>query len=150
MSTEQAERTHTISENVRSLAKKQNEGEQIDSGAEYNFFIAECNSEDMNYYYVEGILIDNFDEKTDKTVVDAMVRAAKNGTMIIPVRFGSKSYDEYMNAMFYDKPFKFYFYADEANKQLDKSHEISKDSISVLKNSDDKTLRIRMNYSSAN
>ncbi len=150
MSTEQAERTHTISENVQSLAQKQTDGEQIDSGSDYNFFIAECDSRNMNYYYVEGILIDTFDKKTDKTVVDAMVRAAKNGTMIVPIRFGgSKSFDEYMNDMFYDKPFKFYFYADQANKQLDKSQEISKDSISVLKNSEDKTLRIRMNYSSA-
>ncbi len=137
-------KNHRISEDVKTVLSAENSAD-VDTNARYNFFVPLCTSMDMNYYNTEGVFINTFDEESDIRVIKAMVEKAKNEENYFPIKFGqAMKYSDYINGLFYDSPHKYYYYIDHANERLDDSHKISKDNISVLKNEDNMTLRVKI------
>lgn len=143
VNSENITKNHVINDDIKNI-----DIENTDGGAteKYNFFVPMCTSMEMNYYNVEGYLLESFDEESDKEIISRLVNAANNGRIYVPLRFGTEmTYNEYINQLFYNSPYKFYYYIQEANEQLDSSHQIDKDNISVLKNEAASTLRVKIN-----
>ncbi len=142
VTTETITQNHTISDSVTSI-----DFESIDDGlsVKYNFFIPDCTSEEMNYYNVDGFLLSEFNDESDSAMSELLVESAKNGEEYIYIRFGEgMTYDEYIDALFYSSPYKFYYYIQSANEQLDSSRQIDKNTVSILKNESAKTVRIKI------
>ena len=134
-------RTHKINADIETIRS----GEKIDisSKARYNFFVPLCTSMNMNYYNKEGIFINEFDGETDARVINEIVQKVNDGEHYIHIKFGdSFEYSEYVNMMFYQSPYKYYYYIDHANELMNK--ELSKKSISVLKNEKNSSLRVKL------
>ena len=137
-------KNHKISEDIKTVLSVENSTD-INTNARYNFFVPLCTSMNMNYYNTEGVTIDEFDKETDSRVIKAMVERAERGENYFPLKFGqSMKYSDYINKLFYASPYKYYYYIDHANEKLDNSHKISRDNISVLKNEDNMTLRVKI------
>lgn len=133
--------THTINEPAG------NSADDEENSARYNFFIPVCSSSEMNYYSKDGITISRLDGETDEKTIDFIVRKASSGEHSIPIIFdGVLSYNEYLNSLFYNSPYRFYYYIDRANDRLAANHQIDRDSLKVLKNERLKTLRIKFEY----
>lgn len=135
-------KNHKISDDIKTVVES---GRDKDRNIRYNFFVPMCTSMNMNYYNAQGVLIDKFDSETDSRVIKTMVEKAAVGESYFPIRFGnSMKYSEYIDKLFYKSPYKYYYYIDHANESLDDSHKISMDKISVLKNEDNMTLRVKI------
>lgn len=144
LSTETISKSHTVCQDIASILLS-DENEDNLSNVRYNFFVPMCVSTAMNYYTAEGVFIEKFDNETDAMVISAMIKRANNGEIYLPLRFGSEMpYREYIDRLFYKAPYKYYYYIDHANELLDSTHQLSKDSVSVLKNENASTLRIRL------
>ena len=139
-------KNHKISDDIKTVVSSV-DSKDTDRNARYNFFVPLCTSMNMNYYNTEGVLIDEFDKETDSRVIKVMTDRAVSGESYLPIRFGSSmKYSEYINKLFYKSPYKYYYYIDHANEKLDDSHKISRDNISVLKNEDNMTLRVKIMF----
>lgn len=113
----------------------------------YNFFIPECDTLIMNYYYAEGIRINRFDSETDEKVIAYLIEKASQKEEYIPIVFGEDlSYEEYINNLFYESPYRFYYYIDRANTSLSSENQIDRSSLKILKNEDSRTVRVRVFY----
>ena len=133
-------RTHKINADIETVMSGEHD-ETLNS--RYNFFVPLCTSMNMNYYNKEGVFIEKFDSETDSKVIDEMVERVNANENYLPLRFGdSMKYSEYVNMMFYQSPYKYYYYIDHANDMLDEK--ISKNSISVLKNEFNSVLRVKL------
>ena len=134
-------RTHKINADIETI--RSGEKTDIGSKARYNFFVPLCTSMNMNYYNKEGIFINEFDGETDARVINEIVQKVNDGEHYIHIKFGdSFEYSEYVNMMFYQSPYKYYYYIDHANELMNK--ELSKKSISVLKNEKNSSLRVKL------
>ena len=134
-------RTHKINADIETI--RSGEKTDIGSKARYNFFVPLCTSMNMNYYNKEGIFINEFDGETDARVINEIVQKVNDGEHYIHIKFGdSFEYSEYVNMMFYQSPYKYYYYIDHANELMNK--ELSKKSISVLKNEKNLSLRVKL------
>ena len=97
----------------------------------------------MNYYNKEGIFINEFDGETDARVISAIVEKVNEGGHYLHIKFGDDmEYSEYVNRMFYQSPYKYYYYIDHANELTEK--QLSKKSIAVLKNEKNSCLRVKL------
>lgn len=135
-------KTHKINADIKTIRSGEKEVD-VSSKARYNFFVPLCTSMNMNYYNREGIFIDEFDVDTDASVINEMVKKVNDGEHYLHIKFGdSMDYSEYINMMFYKSPYKCYYYIDHANDMLDVK--ISKKSITVLKNENNSTLRVKL------
>lgn len=111
-----------------------------------NFFLPECNSEQMNYYTVESFLVEGFDSINDDMLINYIVTRVKDGSRFLPIRISDElDYDQVVDKLFYSSPYKFYYYIDVANERLKDSLIIERDGIRILKNESKRTLRVRVN-----
>lgn len=150
LTTEAILKNHTISDSIDTVIQVEN-SESIDPLARYNFHVPMCTSKEMNYYYAEGVMINNFDGSSDKAIIASLVEKANRSEVYIPLRFGTElTYSEYINKLFYEAPYEFYYCIENANEQLDVDHRINKDSVSVLKNESTMTLRIKVSFENEN
>ncbi len=146
INSEQLLKNHIISDDIKIVREAYNKGE-VTEAEKYNFFVPMCTSRVMNYYNCEGCLIERFDTATDSAMISLLIRQAKSGAQYVPVRFGCEmSYNDYMTQLFYESPYKFYYYIDHANEQLDEQHRIDKHNVSVLKNEAAMTLRVKIAF----
>lgn len=142
VNTEMISKNHNINDSIN--ITESDDGEK--QNTKYNFFMPMCSSMAMNYYNVEGYLLESFDGKSDADMIQLIVNAVNRANTYIPLRLGSEmTYNEYIDSLFYKSPYKFYYYIQSANEKLDSEHQIDKDSISVLKNEAMSTLRIKLN-----
>ena len=134
--------THKINADIETVRSGEKEVD-VGSKARYNFFVPLCTSMNMNYYNREAVFIDEFDNASDTAVISEIVKKINGGEHYIYIRFGdSIEYSEYINMMFYKSPYKYYYYIDHANDMLDVK--ISKKDVSVLKNENNSTLRMKL------
>lgn len=144
LSSDYIQKDHTINTDIQLLDQ-----ESIENNASisYNFFVPVADSMDMNYYQMDALHFSAFDDKGEQTFVDALVRAAQKQERYLYIVFeGSLTYTEYINTLFYESPYKFYYYVQAANEQLNAEHKIDKNGMSILKNESAKTLRITLAY----
>lgn len=135
--------SHTISPNVYEASFD----ESSENDLRYNFFVPECNSTKAGYYSQNAAVIISFDEETEKKVVSALVSAANSKEQYLPIMFGSEmNYEEYINMMFFNQPYKFYSYVNSANEQLDDEHQINRDGLSIIKNENASLVRVVLSY----
>ena len=110
-----------------------------------NFFVPECSSMALNYYNVEGIRLSEFSAKSDAEMIAFITDRVRSGQTMIPVTIaGSLNYTECVEKMFYKSPYRFYYYIDQANESLDDAHKIDKNKIKILRNEQNRTLRVRI------
>lgn len=146
LTTEAITKNHIISESIDTVIDVEN-SDSIDPLSRYNFFVPMCTSKDMNYYYAEGVMIQSFNSAVDDEIITKLVEKASNSEVYIPFRFGNEmTYSEYINKLFYESPYEFYYCLENANARLDEAHRISKDSVSVLKNEASMTLRVKLKF----
>ena len=135
---------HTINDDIGLLSQ-----DEIDDGTavNYNFFVPEAESMELNYYQVEALRFSDFDDENGEAFVQALVETAQNsGTYLYILFDGDLTYEEYLNGLFYESPYKFYYYVQEANERLDSEHQIDKDGMSIIKNETAMTLRVKLAY----
>ncbi len=141
VTTERIEMNHVINEDIRSLLTRN--GDSDGAAIKYNFCVPDCTSVKMNYYTVEGYRLESFNDESDQGMINAIVKHIKNDNLILPVSFGRQmTYTEYVNSLFHEPPFKFYYYVDNANEVLDDEHKISKESVTIQKNEENMSLHI--------
>ncbi len=144
LTTEKISKNHMICEDLDTVVKADN-SDDIDPLVKYNFYVPMCTSNDMNYYYVEGVYIESFDARSDELLTNAIVDRVKRGEVYIPVRFGTElPYADYVAGMFNEAPYKFYYCLENAAAELGGKYKIDMGSVSVLKNEENLTLRIRI------
>ena len=145
LTTEKISGNHTLCDDLETVLNADS-SENTDPLVKYNFYVPMCTSNDMNYYYVEGVYIEAFDAKTDELLTNAIVDRVKKGEVYIPVRFGTEiPYSDYVAGMFNEAPYKFYYCLENAAEELGSKYKIDMGSVSVLKNESNLTLRIRIN-----
>ncbi len=136
LKTEMIEENHTIDPLVYT------EGEDPDSP---NFFIPECLHLTHNYYHVEGVMVYDFDNSSDRKIVDHIVNAVNNGESFVYLSFGSdKSYEEYINILFNSPDYRLYRYIEAANEQLPERLKLSREGMKMLKHESWRTVRIKL------
>lgn len=112
-----------------------------------NFFVPDCTSTIMNYYHIEGFKLTGFSAEENEQMIGFLVRRAEKGDSYIPVCISeSLDYNECVEKLFYSFPYKFYYYIDAANERLSGNQKIDRNSIKILKNEENMTLRIKLNY----
>lgn len=147
LDTEKITKNHTINEVVSNIDFNNDN----QTTKRYNFFVPMCVSDDMNYYTVEGYLIDEFNDTTDDVMISLLRKSVQADQSYIYLRFGNNmTYSEYIDSMFYKSPYKFYYYVQSANEGLDNRCQIDKDTVSVLKNESAMTVRIKINIINKN
>ncbi len=137
-------KNHTICEDIESVVDTE-ESESIDPLVRYNFYIPMCNQKAMNYYYVEGVLIQECSTADEEQLTAAIFERAKNQEVYVPIRFGNQlTFTDYVSKLFYESPYLFYVALEKVNVQLDDQHKIDLSAVSFLKNEADRTVRIRL------
>ena len=112
-----------------------------------NFFVPDCSSRFMNYYNVEALRLTGLEGKNIDRMIEFMYGRAMAKEVYLPLFIlPSMDYNECIEQMFYARPFKFYYFIDEVNKRLNNGFKIDRESIRILKNEKNNTLRIRVNY----
>ena len=102
----------------------------------------------MNYYQVEGVLIRRLDKSAEEALTAAIKERAESGDIYIPLRFGTElSYSEFVNKLFHESPYLFYYCLENVNKNLSPDKQIDAGSVFLLKNEEYRTLRVRLSYS---
>ncbi|HCA54849.1 MAG TPA: hypothetical protein DEO95_05110 [Ruminococcaceae bacterium] len=140
------ERNHSICDNIANIMEAA-EVEDIDPLVRYNFYVPMCKEKAMNYYYVEGTLIQQLDVPTEELLTRIICERAGNKEAYIPLRFGTRmTFGTYVNKLFYEVPYMFYVCMENANAQLDAQHKLDMSSLSILRNESDMTLRVRLKY----
>lgn len=135
--------SHTISPDVDEVSLEENSENDL----RYNFFVPQCTSTKAGYYSQNAAVIKNFDEETDSKVIAALVSAANNKEKYLPIMFGKEmEYEEYINTLFFNQPYKFYSYVNSANEQLDDEHKIDRDGLSIVKNENASLVRVALAY----
>lgn len=110
-----------------------------------NFFVPECPSKVMNYYYTEGYRITEFNFDSDEELAAFIASRISSGEQIIPIVISvSLDYSEVVDKFFYSSPYRFYYYIDKANETLDAEHQIDRNKIKLLRNENNRTLRVRL------
>lgn len=144
ITTETITKNHIISHGIDEVINVE-DSDEIDPLARYNFFVPMCTANTMNYYYSEGVMIQKIDDDSGKRITAALIEKAKNSEVYVPIRFGSEmTYSEYLSKLFYEVPYQFYSCIEQANIRLDKEHKISMDSVSILQNEYNMTLRVKI------
>ncbi len=147
--TDQIAKNHTICDDIEIVTKITDDEEEknIDPMAKYNFYVPMCTSRDMNYYQVEGLLIRRLDKSAEEALTEFIRSNAASGSVYIPIRLGAEiSYGEYINKLFHESPYLFYYCLENVNKGLSKEKQIDSGSIFLLKNEEFRTLRVRVSY----
>ncbi len=123
-------RTHKINADIETVKQK------LLSLSPFNSFQVSSQNHSSGKMEVLGI-------ETDARVINEIVQKVNDGEHYIHIKFGdSFEYSEYVNMMFYQSPYKYYYYIDHANELMNK--ELSKKSISVLKNEKNLSLRVKL------
>ena len=144
--TDQILKNHTICDDIANIRTNE-DGEDPDPLIKYNFYVPMCTSREMNYYQVEGILIRKLDKSCEEAVSALIKDKALKGETYVPIRFGAElTYSEYINKLFYESPYLFYYCLENVNRELDPEQRIDAESVFLLKNEDFRTLRVRLNY----
>lgn len=113
----------------------------------YNFFVPECNSTEAGYYSKTSVALTDFDSKTDEKIIRAIVKAANQKETYLPIMFGTEmTYNEYIDTLFNNQPYKFYSYVVAANEKLDGEHQIDKDGLSIFQNESANIVRVKLAY----
>ena len=149
LTTEAITKNHTICDDVQTLLSQQKSTE-IDPLVKYNFYVPICTKKDMNYYYVEGVMVEKCDGSADEQLIQAIIDKAKRHETYIPVRFGSSmTFTDYVNKLFYEAPYEFYYCLETANEKLSDKDKLDLGSVSILKNEQNMTIRVRIQYKPA-
>ncbi len=147
LTTEQITKNHTVCEDVYTITAGEN-SEEIDPLVKYNFYVPMCTAKEMNYYQVEGVLIRRLDKSAEEALTAAIKERAESGDIYIPLRFGTElSYSEFVNKLFHESPYLFYYCLENVNKNLSPDKQIDAGSVFLLKNEEYRTLRVRLSYS---
>lgn len=145
VTTEQICKNHTICDDIYTVTST--DDEEIEPLAKYNFYVPMCTSRDMNYYQVEGILIRRLDKTAEDALTELIKEKAESGETYIPIRFGTElPYSEYVNKLFHESPYLFYYCLENVNNTLSKNKQVDAGSVFLLKNEDFRTLRVRLSY----
>lgn len=138
--------SHTISPDVDEVSLEENSENDL----RYNFFVPECTSTKAGYYSQTAAVINTFDSETDKKVIAALISAAENKEKYLPIMFGKElKYEEYIDTLFFNQPYKFYSYVNSANEQLDDEHKIDRDGLSIVKNESASLVKVALSYVNA-
>ena len=142
ITTEDISQNHTISP---SMDEAEQEGSEKTESL--NFFVPDCTARYMNYYNVEALRLSQLGGESDQRMIDFMYERAERKDIYIPLFIlPTMEYNECIDEMFYTSPYKFYYYVDEVNSRLNKGYKIDRESIKILKNEKNMTLRIRVSY----
>lgn len=137
--------SHTISPSADEMAGKEND----ESG--YNLFLPKCTSTKAGYYSQNAVVINSFDEETDKKVINTIVEAARNQDKYLPIMLGNEmDYEEYIDKLFFGQPYKFQSYVSAANEMLEDEYKIDRDGLSIYKNENASLVRVSMAYIASN
>ena len=140
LSTYEIEKSHSI--------------DPIDSGKEeknVNFFLPVCNSMQMNYYNVDGICIDQFDNETDQKMVAYIVGNVNSDNRYLYITVGDDlDYGECFSTLFEAPNHRIYHYIELANGFLDSNHKIDRVGMKLLQNEERCTIRVHLNIGGLN
>lgn len=110
----------------------------------YNFFMPECVSTDMNYYYVEGVVVNSLDENAGNDIADKIYSLSQKNEYYVPILIGDEvEYDDFMNLMFNNGGNQFYDYIERVNDYLGEEH-YSPKKCRLVENPKRKTVRVRL------
>ena len=147
LTTEGIKKNHIISDSISAVINSLENSEDIDPLVKYNFYVPMCTSKKMNYYYAEGLPVNTFDSELNSALVQKLKDTANLKESFVPLIFGSEmTYSEYINKLFNEAPHEFYYAIESANMELDDLHKIDIESVHVLKNESEGTLRVRISY----
>ncbi len=110
-----------------------------------NLFLPECRASAMNYYTVEGITVSSLGGDMDQYMIDYIVNRVKAGHEFLPLIISNRlAYQDTVERLFYQSPYKFYYYIDQANLLLPAERQIQRDHLRILRNEKTGTVRVRV------
>jgi len=146
LTTESISRNHVICSDISTVTQTDN-SEEPDPLVKYNFYVPLCTKKDMNYYYAEGVFIEKCDGSADEALIKSIADRAKQHEDYVPIRLGTKlSFTDYVNKLFYETPYEFYYCLESANAKLSEKDKLDMGNISFLKNESEMTIRVRIRY----
>lgn len=116
-----------------------------DTQTNRNFFLPDCESMAMNYYNVDGLTINEFDNETDQKMVAYIVSGVNSGSKYLYITVGSElEYEDCLSTLFDAPEHRMYHYIDLANGFFDSDHKIDHTAVKILKNEERRTVRVNL------
>ncbi len=110
----------------------------------YNFFIPECTSTEMNYFYRDGVVINSLDDKANDDIADKIYDLSTRGEYLVYIMIGDDVYyDDFMNLMLKNGGNQFYDCIERVNNYVGKEV-YSTRHCHLTENPRRKTLRVRL------
>lgn len=93
----------------------------VSEDSSYNFFIPDCTSVDMNYYYREGVVVSGLDDKADDDIADKVYDLYTKGEHLLYILIEDDvRYDDFMNVMLKNGGHRFYDCLERVNNYVGK------------------------------
>lgn len=90
-----------------------------------NKYLPKCINDSFNYFNVKAHKIYALDAISDESIVNKLVTLVNNNEYVMTIMIcEGLDYKSTINKMFYESPYKFFYYVKEANKRLNNSRQI--------------------------
>lgn len=124
---------HTPGVDITTVPAKE-AADYINTGtASYNLPMPACTSDDANYLKHKGVLINGFTRASDQRVVEALVRAAREGEPAVYLYISPDlNFSMAVNQIFHSSPYKLSDYVKQANRKLNDDHQIRYDRLTYI------------------
>lgn len=125
---------HTISPDYALLTSKQLCGADGQKPALFNLDLPDCTATAENYFTRRAIPLAGLEAEDDRAVIAEIVKRVSAGQTGIPLQIAPPlDYDTTVQMLFEQQPFKFLYYLNEANRQLDSAHQIDLEQVRYTK-----------------
>lgn len=114
---------------------------------QYNLDLPKCTATSANYFTMYGINIGSLDERTDEVVIEKLISLAKNRENSASFKILEPlNYYDTFDKMLSKPPYKLFYYINQANKKLDKEHQIDDHNLIHVKSGVQKAFALKINY----
>lgn len=111
----------------------------------YNVVYYECTSMDANYYYKECAIIKELNDEKGVEIISRLADTAMKGEEYFNISIEKETnFENTVNNLFYQSPYKFFYYITEANKLC--SNKLNETEITVLKKEHINVITVRLKY----
>ena len=138
---------HKIDPDFNSLTSSQIEGSSSAGPTPYNLGLPKCTATKMNYFEREAIKLNSLDQSYDTAVAQQLIeRAQREEEDISLIISDSMDYKSVLAKLFTQSPYKFLYYIEQANKSLDRNHQINSKNIVYAEIPAQRALTVKLTY----
>lgn len=138
---------HSIARGYKNLTHYELINNDSQNSIIYNINIPCCKARSNNYFSKKAIKISSFNEKVDNEVIQFIKNQVDASIYTVPLLIDeSLGYPSTISKLFYDIPYKCFYYIKEVNKLFSNKQHINENGFSFSKVESQKALIINLSY----